>query len=427
MIGRARLSAFRIRIVVGALLVALMALVLLIASLRTMATLGMPRLSMSDEAHEACRAAPEAWRTLRVGTSQVHAFETPEDFDPTLQLAVGEVLLREHSGRPEYVTRHADDGPCAYTAVRLQLPIDVDGRILYAVPAGVLFAATAVGLATYAFTVMPLLRRIERIRGAAVEVGGNSYRSENDHVGDALAQIAEVLDTSHARIVSDRDALVAQHTALERYMAELAHDLRVPLASLLLALQEVEATPGASADPARRALQDANYVSALIENLHHAARLRHGLDPLQGKVDLCDVVRRLEVRFQTVGRVARVEVAASVPETSVVVRCTPELAQRALGNMIDNAVSHGGQHVAILLTTEGDRFTLVIIDDGDGLSEGVRASLAHRTFTDDAARPRGPGLGIAITNEIARRSGWSVTYDQAEGGGLEVRISGTCG
>ncbi|MEM6931906.1 MAG: ATP-binding protein, partial [Myxococcota bacterium] len=65
-----------------------------------------------------------------------------------------------------------------------------------------------------------------------------------------------------------------------------------------------------------------------------------------------------------------------------------------------------------------------VIDDGDGLAESQRVDLALRTFTEDAARPRGPGLGIAITNEVARRVGWTIAYEPADEGGLRVRLTG---
>ena len=66
----------------------------------------------------------------------------------------------------------------------------------------------------------------------------------------------------------------------------------------------------------------------------------------------------------------------------------------------------------------------VVFDDGDGVPEPIRADLSKRTFTDDPARRGGGGLGLAITNEVVRRAGWTIDFGAAEAGGLKVVICG---
>ncbi|MEO0600761.1 MAG: HAMP domain-containing sensor histidine kinase [Myxococcota bacterium] len=419
-----KLSAFRTRILLGAVLVATLAILLAAIAVGQAARQIDPTLlPFSDEFHVACEAAPHAYQGILVGPIRISAKATPDGL-PQTELAIGGSYAFERGGERVLVKRMAESGPCAWMMLSIGAPEVLRRAVPFGLAIGTFVAMLAVALATNVITVAPLLRRIQRIRSAAVVVGEETYRSENDEVGDALAEIAHVLDQSHDRIVTDRKELVRRHVALERYMAELAHDLRVPLASLVLGLQEVLASAPGAEEPAKRALSDAHYVSGLVENLHEAARLRHGLDPMAGRTDLRDVVSRLEVRFSAVGHAADVAVAAAVPEHPVWVRCTPALAERAIGNLLQNAVIHGGSHVAALLRVEGDTFELEVIDDGAGLAESALADLALRTFTDDAARPRGPGLGIAITNEVARRVGWRIAYEQADEGGLCVRLTG---
>jgi signal transduction histidine kinase len=276
---------------------------------------------------------------------------------------------------------------------------------------------------SYLLTVSPLLRRIERLRGAATRVGGADYPQADDAVRDALSEIGAGLDKSHARIEADRAELVARHEALEQYLAEIAHDLRTPLGSLLLAVQEVRAESRAPA--ANRALADAAYVAALVENLHQAARIRHGLDAREGETDLRDLALRLEVRFRALGDAVGVEVAAAVPDEPLVVRCTPVLAERAVANLLQNAITHGAKHVALSVSRQGAGFVLTVADDGPGVASP--ADLALRTFTASSERPRDPGLGLAITNEIARRAGFAIAYARGPEGGLEVTLTGDLG
>ncbi len=423
------LSAFRLRILGGSLLTATLAVLLVWASI----SITMKRLfhsetaDISDGIRRACRADPAGLDGATVGHTRLYVYGPdgrplgaggPLAVDGWRELPVGGTVAGPVDERWSVVTRIAEDGPCAWVASLEGPPPDAAARFRTGASVGVFLALLGVGALSYAFTVTPLLRRIERLRVASVGVGTDGYATVSDPVGDALAQIADGLDRSNLRIEEDRRELVARHEALERWLAEIAHDLRTPLGSLLLAVQEVRAE--ADGPAARRALTDAAYVAALVENLHQAARMRHGLDPAEGSTDLRDLVLRLEVRFRALGEATGVVVAASVPDDPVVVRCSPILMERSVANLLQNALSHGARRVALQLDDHGDRFRLVVSDDGPGVARP--ADLAERTFTSSADRPRGPGLGRAITNEIARRAGFDLAYSADVG--LRVELSG---
>jgi signal transduction histidine kinase len=426
-----KLSAFRLRILGGALLTAALAVALVwgTTSLVLFALLSRARPELPAVLGEACARDPVGWSTLKMGPLELTAYDergvpaVPDAAAIPLEgwqgLEVGGSLSEDQGGRRVVVNRMAERGPCAYLVERSGPPPELLNGMRVGLGAGAFLAMLGVAGLSYGVTVTPLLRRIERLRGAAVQVGGSSYASADDRVGDALADIGAALDRSHDRIEADRRELVARHEALERYLAEIAHDLRTPLGSLLLAVQELLAeTPSA---PAGRALSDVAYLTALVENLHQAARLRHGLDAREGVADLREVVLRSEIRFRALGQASGVEVAAAVPEAPVMVRCSPVLAERVVANLLQNAMSHGARHVAVRLSAGPSSFQLVVLDDGPGVARP--ADLALRTFERSPARPRSAGLGLAITNEIARRAGWTVSY--ANEGGLRVLLSGS--
>jgi signal transduction histidine kinase len=429
------LQAFRLRVLGGALLGALVALITLWTAVT--GVMGNVRLhgqgALPETLATACAAEPAAWAHVEIGESMLRAYRadgTPAwPGDPPLPsdvdwrgLTVGQHVVARVDPRRIAITRTGEAGDCAILALEQGPPPAIDVWFRSAVSLGLFLGLLGVGGLTYLGTVSPLLRRIERLRAAAVGVGAPGYARADDGVGDALAEIGASLDRSHARIEADRTELVARHEGLERHLAEIAHDLRTPLGSLLLAVQEVRAD--ADGPAARRAVADAAYVGALVENLHQAARIRFGLDPREGTTDLRDLVLRLEVRFRALGDAAGVSVAAAVPDGPIGVRCTPVLLERALANLLQNALEHGASHVAVLLERTGTGtaggFRLTIRDDGPGVP--APADLALRTFTDRADRPRGPGLGLAITNEVAARAGFTIDYSVR--GGLVVVLAG---
>lgn len=385
---------------------------------------------------EACAAAPATWGWRSGGLSffaydraGVSANPQAPPLEPELlrRALAGERAVDE--GDPNHVIAlvpRAEAGPCALVRVSSAGTAGVVrprfmGVLLASTVGGMLLAA----LGTLFFVVWPLLARIKALAVAARGVGETGFEPRAGEPGP-LGQIADILARSHRRVVETREALEARNRALEDHLAGIAHDLRTPLSSMQLALEVLAAeSQGDLRMEARRALADGVYLAALVENLHQATRLRHAVDVTSGAVDLTEVVHRLERRFAIIGRHADVAVAAHAPDHPVPVACTPALAERAIANVIQNAIEHnpGQGHVAVILVVEGGRFCLTVADDGPGLPAGTLATMESETFLADSARARGPGLGMLITGEVARRAGWSLAY-AARHPGLEVRLEG---
>jgi len=429
------LRSVRIRILVGAVSTAVLSVLFVALTVRITLYLTLWNLDVASTHPamiDACEADPPAWGLAPIGPLEVRFFGVDgrsaepgrPPLPPELLSGLSGVGDRQVSDPPPRMTlRVRPSGPCAIVQVRERR---MEGMVAF-VPIMILglvfLVVLSVGVVTYRTTVLPLLARIRAHRAAAVHVGDPQYVSAADSVDDELGDIGGVLDRSHARIAADREELLRRHESLEKYMAELAHDLRTPLSSLLLALQEVQRhQPGGPA--VQRALQDTTYVSDLVENLHQATRLRHGLDIERGRSDLTAILRRLETRFRAIGAAEGVEVSAATPDGPVLVRGDPTLVQRAIGNLLHNAVRHGGEHVAAILSVRDGHFELVVADDGDGVPEPELADLAARTFQLDPARPRHQGLGVAIANEVATRLGWSIAYRRGPDGGLSVHLEG---
>lgn len=386
---------------------------------------------------DACNAAPATWGWVSGDTSffaydrSGHSAnrEAPPLERELLRQAVdtNQAASQSSNSVTTFVIAHEPEGPCAVVRISSRdLSSVVGPRFLVVLIGSVVAAMLLAILGTLWLVVRPLRARIEGLSRAAQGVGSDEFSPQKPSA-DALGNIAEVLSRSHRRILETRETLEQRNRALEDHLAGIAHDLRTPLSSMHLALEAVAAeSDGNLQQESRRALADAVYLSSLVENLHQATRLRHDVDVSSGTVELAEIVRRLEQRFAIVGRHANVAVAANAPEHEVWTACTPAMAERAVANLIQNAVEHnpGPGHVAITLSVVGGYFTLIVADDGPGLPEGALANLDEETFLVEGARRRGPGLGMLITAEVARRAGWSVSYEHLEPTGVQVRLEG---
>jgi signal transduction histidine kinase len=388
---------------------------------------------------DACADDPASWGGS-IGNMSLFAFDrsgrAANPDAPALEaellqqmLASERTVKRDSRERTVWITPGVNDGPCAVIrASSANAAMSARPWLLTVLAVATIGGMVLAAASTFWLVVHPLRARIDALAVAARGVGTERFRPQ-PAAPDALGEIAQILAESHDRVLGTQGALEQRNRALADHLAGIAHDLRTPLSSMQLTLEAIVAeSDGPLRNETRRALADVVYLSALVENLHEATRLRHEVDVSSGRVELTDLVLRLERRFTIVGRHADVVVAASVPERAVWAACTPALAERALANLIQNAIEHnpGPGHVAITLrlTDDDSRFEFVVMDDGPGLREDAVASLDEESFLIETARRRGPGLGMLITAEVARRAGWSLSYEPLEPTGLEARICG---
>lgn len=340
--------------------------------------------------------------------------------------------------------RVADHGPCSLLQVRWYVARTERNRtlaLIFGLPA--LSVALAVAIASF-LAVRPMTQRLRRLRRATQQIGqASGYAPAADPEADDLGQLSLLLDQAHTRIAADAALAAERHKALEQHLANVAHDLRTPLASLQLTIERLSQSTRLAGDRVAssattpdcdlvgHAINDVVYMGALVGNLYLACRLQDGADPRLGdpRLDLCLLVEQVTRRFAKLAEVRAVEVHCTRPDDEVWACCNPAMAEQVLANLVHNAVTHGeaGGHVAVLLEATGDRFTLHVVDDGLGVLPSELPRIGERTFRSDAARQRDPGgggLGLAIVGEVCRRAGFTLVFAHEQPRGLRVTVTG---
>ena len=113
------------------------------------------------------------------------------------------------------------------------------------------------------------------------------------------------------------------------------------------------------------------------------------------------------------------EGAELVVETDREVRANRSRLQQLLGNLVRNAVEHGGDDVTVRVGALPDGF--YVADDGTGIARAVR----DETFEADySTAPEGTGVGLNVLTRIADGHGWTVTVTESERGGARVEVTG---
>lgn len=216
------------------------------------------------------------------------------------------------------------------------------------------------------------------------------------------------------------------------FVASVSHDLRTPIASIGLmaeTLREGHAR-GREDHYARSIEQEAARLRRLVDDLLDFGRIERGL-PIRLSRREVDVAAWAEAfaarerdRCRTFGDVTLALVTSNLPRAATL---DVEAVERALSNLIDNALKHSGAH-RITLSAVGpaepdDQLIFEVADAGTGLSKGVLHEDLFEPFARDSATS-GTGLGLSIVRAIAVAHGGDATLCPGpDGSGLVARVT----
>ncbi len=241
-------------------------------------------------------------------------------------------------------------------------------------------------------------------------------------VEELLAQINGLLEDRETETRQLRE----REESLRRQIANVSHDLRTPLTSILGYLQLLE---GDDLDSEQRAryLQvvegRARVLQELITAFYDLSRIEGGEYPLE--IQPVDLRRRLEPLlasfyddFQQAGFQVDVQLEDNLPP----VPADPGGVTRVLTNLLNNALKHGSQHLSIRLYREEDVLVTAFSNDAPHLTQEDLPRVFERFYTADQMRTgQNTGLGLAIVKALAQRMGHTA-FAQLEDGVFTVGV-----
>jgi signal transduction histidine kinase len=265
------------------------------------------------------------------------------------------------------------------------------------------------------------LRPVEALRSGAARISG-SDQDERLAVPESADEIRALALTLNDML----DRLAAARNRQRAFVADAAHELRSPLASMRTQL-EVAQHLGEGGELPMDLLADVARLSTLVEDLLLLARA--GTDSNHPPVRESTDVRALLVA--TAERYAGAPVPVSVADgPALYANVNSEELRRVVANLVDNAVRHASSHVDLALRTEGGGAVLTVLDDGPGIPADERERVFERFARLDDARDRdagGTGLGLAIVRELLHRSDGSISLQENPSGrGLAAVVRLPC-
>lgn len=244
-------------------------------------------------------------------------------------------------------------------------------------------------------------------------IGSTGWPHELHPLAIAFDQMLKRLDDSFTR--------------LSQFSADLAHELRTPIANMMGEAQ-VALTRDRTAADYRETIEstvaECERLSRIVDNLLFVARVDAAREPIARKwFDARAAVEKIAAFYQMVA-----------DDHSVTINCSgdgqiyadPDLFERAVGNLLDNALRFTPEHASIHIGLSKPKadFEVAVSDSGCGIAAEHLPRVFDRFYRAESSRGSdGAGLGLALVKSIVDLHGGSAKIDSEVGRGTTVKLT----
>ena len=259
--------------------------------------------------------------------------------------------------------------------------------------------------------------RMRRVRSRSVQIP--TFADRRDEIGDLSAALNGLTTELFDRM-----------DAIERFAADVSHELKNPLSSLRSAVE----TAGRIDDPEKRKRlmavieQDVDRLDRLITDIAYASRLDAELARLApGPVDLRNLLKTLDEVYRTTAADGAPEIHLDLPDRGgLIAQAVEDRLVQVLQNLVANAISFSPPdgRIRIAAAAEKDTVTVTVEDEGPGIPPGKEEDIFKRFYSE---RPAGEafgqhsGLGLSISRQIVEAAGGAIRAENIRGPDGSVR------
>ena len=270
------------------------------------------------------------------------------------------------------------------------------------------------------------IRPVEAMANTARHISSTNLR-ERIHPEGYLFELASLARTFNQML----DRLEDSFARISQFSADIAHDLRTPVNNIRGEAEVAlirERSAGEYREVIESNLEEAVRLSDLIGDLLFLARAESPLTHLRReRVDVGALLCGLREYYEATAADAGVTLTTSLGDTPVLAELDRTLMQRAVGNLVSNALSNTPPGGAVTLSCRSDPSSIHIrvSDSGIGIPADALPRVFDRFFRVDSSRSQGSGgtgLGLAIVKSIVELHGGQVEIASEPGQGTQVAL-----
>lgn len=279
-----------------------------------------------------------------------------------------------------------------------------------------LFAGTTLLFAAlYLLLRRSVSRAARQIREIATDPATNRQtllHSPDQRLEELLVEVNGLL----AARQTDRIHYERKEQELRKQMANITHDLRTPLTSMLgflELLQEKHLTPEEQQDYLAIVEKRTKALRSLITGFYELSRMEAGDYPVNLQpLNLQTLLKRALAEHYPELTARGFQVVLELPDEQAPVIADEALVLRVYRNLLQNVQKHGERTLHVFQGRRGDNYVTILSNETSSLQEADVPHLFERSFTADRARSEhNTGLGLAIVQGLMQQMGYRVSAE----------------
>lgn len=295
-----------------------------------------------------------------------------------------------------------------------------------------MIAALAAGCASallHFIMMRPVERAVHRLGAASTEFASGHLFIRVPVAGSAeLKQLAEQFNVMGEKLENSFEQIKASEQSRRELVANLAHDLRTPLAAVQSYVEALEDGVVQDEETVRRYLatirQESIRLGGLIRSLMELSTMdgterKHEAVP----VLMDDILMKSLTPFSKALESKGLELDVKLPDQPLYCRVVPDQVQRILQNLLENAIRYSPPHGVISIAAgecSGPMLCISVADQGPGIPDQEKERIFERFYRIDRSRNRaegGAGLGLAIAKSFVLEQKGEIGVKDRPGGG----------
>lgn len=328
--------------------------------------------------------------------------------------ANGLLTLDTQGTRIRLRSRALHDGNTLLIGANLH-EFDRNMRRLLLIFSACFFVTLSIGVLIGYFLARKVSNAVNAITAAAreIEAGDFTKRVHATRGSEELDALAAAFNDMTART----ERLVAE---LKTISENIAHDLRTPL-TRMHGKAELAMISGGSNDLAGVVAEECGDMLEMVNTMLEITQIEYNIDAVRNQpTDLRDIVAKSVDLFSTLAEDKEITLAAELPDTPVIFKCSASKIQRMVANLIDNAIKFTPRHgrVDVRLELKNRKIILRVSDTGSGIHPDEQPHVFDRFFRSSFSRSTpGNGLGLSFVRAVVTSHNGTVRVESAPGKG----------
>lgn len=251
------------------------------------------------------------------------------------------------------------------------------------------------------------------------------FADKNDSIGSLTFEINRLITCYR----NEKMNLEKEQRLRKKLIADLSHDVRTPLVSVigyLEAVVEKRVDDSLTTEYLNTALSKALNLRGQINQLFEFVQCDADEIKLTfERLEVCEILRQVLIGFLPFIEQEKIQLEAKIPDDEIFISADEPAVIRICQNLIRNTLEHGknGGYIGVSLSSSDHKAVLDIADKGFGIAGEDLPYIFDRLYKADHARARGGGLGLAVAKELTEKMNGEIFVLRSVPGDTVFRVT----